>query len=618
MAAAGAPTFLLLVDGPAQKTACVGVCADLGAQLAPVLGFAPRIALAALSPDGAPPVGERTVPELDAAIDEAAAAGSEEVFLLAAVLDLHMRHKQCMVESVRGARRRHAQMQVYYDDVDPCHPLLLHAFVDRAMAALSKLERATPGRLGILLVAAGEGDPDSRAHSYRLMRLLWEQLACAHGDVAFLRHDRTPLPEQLEACARRQLEWLVVPQLLWATEHQEYARVILEDDGRRREARPWPLAEALGEHPNVVAWLAQRGLALWKGQRQKDSGREPSARYAPARESAVHGAGARCAVAALADPIPDELRYGASVIADLADGADLAPLLERFGLDGERFFVKVTWHGYARGTYTDPVALDALLSALPGRAIVLEGHTSSRNNGGDAVREWDWEHGARAHRAFIQREDRAFLERTGLAEVLERHRAQYLNVTEAHWDGACADPKAVQALLTERGVTLHEPEMAAQVPAVVLEHRGAPLISFARFKGPTRLSISNMFGLLPPPLRSAWHGPNITYFARVCCDLAKLYGALLTPYGMVEGLSAAVRWDRQGLYRSRWGNYDLIPQPGLLTLSSGLAGADVLASRLQGQDVRRSAFFDVVQAELGFDDAAADAPIDEALIRRLA
>ena len=37
----------------------------------------------------------------------------------------------------------------------------------------------------------------------------------------------------------------------------------------------------------------------------------------------------------------------------------------------ERILVKVTWHGYATGTYTDPAALDLLLSALPAPAIIL-------------------------------------------------------------------------------------------------------------------------------------------------------------------------------------------------------------------------------------------------------
>jgi hypothetical protein len=49
----------------------------------------------------------------------------------------------------------------------------------------------------------------------------------------------------------------------------------------------------------------------------------------------------------------------------------------------------------------------------------------------------------------------------------------------------------------------------------------------------------------------------------------------------------------------------LIGATGIVVASRGLAAADILASRLQGQDVNRSAFFDVVKAELGWDAAAA-------------
>ena len=163
---------------------------------------------------------------------------------------------------------------------------------------------------------------------------------------------------------------------------------------------------------------------------------------------------------------------------------------------------------------------------------------------------------------------------------------------------------------------LHHPELAGFVPRVLFEQRGARFVSLARFKGPTRLGISNLFGLLPPPLRSAWHGPNITYFARVCCDLAKIYDSLFDCFTLVESLTCAVRWERRGLYRSRWGNYDLVPSPGVITLSRGFAVADVLASRLQGQDVGRSAFFDVVHHDLGFPTELTTVPIAEALVRR--
>ena len=43
---------------------------------------------------------------------------------------------------------------------------------------------------------------------------------------------------------------------------------------------------------------------------------------------------------------------------------------------------------------------------------------------------------------------------------------------------------------------------------------------------------------------------------------------------------------------------------GIFTLSEGLVGADLLASRLQGQDVLRSGFYDVVHSCLGWSQSA--------------
>ena len=151
-----------------------------------------------------------------------------------------------------------------------------------------------------------------------------------------------------------------------------------------------------------------------------------------------------------------------------------------------------------------------------------------------------------------------------------------------------------------------------------LQYRDAPFISFARLKGPQRASVTNMFGLIPvPPLRTLWHGRTPAHFARVCCDIIKIYRCLFQTYGMVEALNVAVKWNPKGLYRSRWGNYDLIPNPGIVTLSPNLPTADVLASRLQGQPVDNNEFYQTVRNEIGFPEATAQLPIPEDLAVRL-
>ena len=558
-----------------------------------------------------------------------AATGERDIFLIPTLLDFGLLQRARLAETAAAARHRFSHVTIAYDDVDPCHPLLVDAWTQGVYRRLAG-STLKPAQLGLLLTASGDGAGRGRAQSYQLMRLLWERVGCARADVAFQCHARPSLHEQLERCTRDELKWIVVPQAQWRDAHYSEVQAICEDISRKgSSAAPWMVIEPIGRSltspeqqgamTGLSAWLLQRMLNLWQERRSKSSGREPSARrHCCPRVGRLRGPRSSRALADLAGPLDPGLLYGPGAIAEIYDEAGLAHLFSHLGepFDSQApVFIKVTWHGYAPGTYTDPVALDTLLGALQGRAVLLEGHTSSRNLGGAT---WDWTAESRQHRAWIAGQEAEYLRRTGLADVIRRHKAQYLNVTEAFWDGQCAPRERIEAILHEAGIRLHHPDLAACVPEALLAHRGAPFISFARFKGPTRLGVANLFGLIPDVLRTSWHGPDMAYFARVCCDLARLYGCLFRIYGMVEALHAAVRWTRHGLYRSRWGNYDLIPHPGLVTFSRGLAVADVLASRLQGREVSNSTFFETVRRELGFSEQISRLPIPEDLVLRLA
>lgn len=562
--ARGRPAFLIATDlsrsdrawKPAEEfvQAVVSSCA-------PILGFEPAVRLAPIDC-------------MDAAITHEKEQDAFEIFVLPAALDFNLLQREALGCALGEARRRHSHVAIHHDDVDPGHPLLVEAFADQVARSIAA-GGGSPHRTGLILAASGHGDACSRGQSYRLMRLVWERLGLGAGEVGFLRHAQPFLLATLERCAHRELDWLVITQTQWPSEHFEFAETILSNFRRARsEAGTWRLADPPSDHPATRAWLAQRITNLWNQKRASQAAQIVSPKRA-------------------ASPKAESLTVGSGIVAAVRDQNAMADLVARVlgRRKPERVLVKVTWHGYATGTYTDPAALDLLLSSLPAQAIILEGYTSSRNLGGAG---FDWETQARENRAWIRQQESEYLHRTGLADVLARHRAQYVNVTEAYWDEDGASPDQF-------------------VPATLLEYRGCPLMSFAKFKGPTRLGISNLFGLLPEPLRSAWHGPNVTYFARVCCDLAKLYGGLFDLVGINEALYSAVRWNRRGLYRSRWGNYDIIGDAGCVTASRGLISADILASRLQGQDVNRSAFFDVVRAELGWDDAAAEEPLPTAM-----
>jgi len=559
-AACGAsPLFLVLSDLPKHSLAWRLAAAQMVAirdACAGVLGFEPDVRLAPVAEISVQPDGE--------------------TFVIPSALDFSLWERDSLGQRLAEERRKSPHAVIHHDDVDPGHPLVVEAL---GLQLAEALRETPPQKSGLILAASGDGDSGSRAQSYRLMRLLWEQLGFAKGDVAFVRHPQPFLAHILERCADDALPWIVLFQGQWETEHAQYARVMVENVQRSRAADDRGSNDRLrfapvpGAHPLLTAWYVQRILRLWQEKRTREAARTPSPkRRAPAEPSIQSCGGGLIARATNRDLLSEAL------------GRILPPGKP------ERVLVKVTWHGYASGTYTDAAALDLLLSALPARAVVLEGHTSSRNLGGE---EFDWETEARQNRAWIRQQDAEYLRRTGLQDVLARNHAEYINVTEAFWDEDCpGDP-------------------AQFIPKMLLGLRGCPMLSFAKFKGPTRLGISNMFGLIPQPVRSAWHGPNITWFARVCCDVAKLYGSLFELCGVVEGLNSAVRWNRTGLYRSRWGNYDLIRDAGYLTASRGLVAADILAARLQGQNPLRSAFFDVVRQELGWDPHAADSRLPE-------
>ena len=591
-----APAFIVATDllpHQADWSRAVAQIESLTEPIAPILGFLPRVRPASLAMQPGEDAGKFSLSNV---MDSEAAAS--EIFVLPASLESSVWQREVFGNTVAEFRRRRPTVAVFHDDADAGHPLLVECFADVVMRELAA-GQLPPHRVGLLLAASGQGDSGSRAQSYRFMRLLWEQLSVARADLGFVRHARPFLTAALEHAIHEPLHWVLLPESQWLAEHVEYADTILENFKRTHdEAAGWVFIPPPGDHPLFSAWLTQRMARLWHDRRARDARRMPS----------LKSQGSDCAPriwsGAAWDPVSDALPVS-GFIAKTRNRDALAAVLQRVLPESDTYLVKVTWHGYATGTYTDAAALDLLLAALPGHAVILEGHTSSRNLGGA---DWDWETEARQNRAWIKQQDAEFLRRTGLAEVMTRYRAEYLNVTEAYWDGACVQPHG--------GIALDHPELGEFMPEALLALRGAPLLSFARFKGPTRLAISNLFGFIPTPLRSAWHGANITDFASVCCDIAKLYTSVFPMFGVVEALHSAVQWHRNGLYRSRWGNYDLTLSDGVITVSEGLAGADILASRLQGQDVNRSAFFDVVKKKLEWPNAAVAQPLPVELVTK--
>ena len=214
-------------------------------------------------------------------IDRCVGDGASILFVLPAAFGLNIWQRTTLGEELGAARRRHAGASIHHDSVDPTHSLLVDCFAGLILRALDE-QGIAPRSAGLILAADGQGDPATRADSYRLMRLIWEQTGLGRGEVGFVRHPQPFLSETLGRCLSEPLDWLLLPQCQWDGELSDFARVMLNDHSRSHpEATRWRLLDPPREHPAIQAWLEQRVLGLWQEKRARDAARIPSGRNEP-------------------------------------------------------------------------------------------------------------------------------------------------------------------------------------------------------------------------------------------------------------------------------------------------------------------------------------------------
>jgi hypothetical protein len=164
-------------------------------------------------------------------IDRSVGEDTAELFILPVAFDLNVWQRTLLGEELSAARRRHAALSIHHDAVDPTHAFLVECFASQILQVLQE-RHILPQQAGLHLVADGRGDPATRADSYRLMRLLWEQAGLGWAEVGFVRHTQPFLPTVLKRCLSEPRGWLLVPQCQWDGELTDYAAVMLADHQR--------------------------------------------------------------------------------------------------------------------------------------------------------------------------------------------------------------------------------------------------------------------------------------------------------------------------------------------------------------------------------------------------
>lgn len=288
------------------------------------------------------------------------------------------------------------------------------------------------------------------------------------------------------------------------------------------------------------------------------------------------------------------MRIGGVTLARTRTPRELESSLKGRLPDSDVYIVKPNWYSPHEFNFTDADALGMLLEALDGRVIVIEGYSMDRQDGcmsftleGERVDwrwllchpDWSWimENGRIDE---MRRQDRWFMDNYGFTDLFQDHGAEYVNVSEEIWLERTVEKASVKRRVESLFPPVGIERIYEFMPRRLKEHESAPLISLGRVKGyggsyPS-LTLKNMFGLIPDPLRSWWHGPEDSHLSSSIVDIAKLYASYFRIYGICEAFSSFTYSNKNGKVKTPWGNYDAVPSDGFAAHGPNLVELDAI------------------------------------------
>ncbi len=192
---------------------------------------------------------------------------------------------------------------------------------------------------------------------------------------------------------------------------------------------------------------------------------------------------------------------------------------------------------------------------------------------------WEWiKEGGRWDE--IRRQDAWFLEEYGFKDLFEEFGVDYINVTEEAWKGRTADSILVKDAVEEKFSPAFTDKLYGFLPERLHDLRGSTLISYGKVKGiggtyPS-LTLKNLFGLIPDPLRSWWHGPDDGMLGDSIIDIVKVYAAFFDLYGVCEAINEVTISHPEGEVKAPWGSYNIARDLGVVALGSNLVTLDAV------------------------------------------
>ncbi len=304
--------------------------------------------------------------------------------------------------------------------------------------------------------------------------------------------------------------------------------------------------------------------------------------------------------------------FGQTTIAKVRNSQELRQVLVDSWLKSETIIIKPNWATFEPAYFTDSETLRMLFEALDSRIIVTESHifTRSQNfptkgmnfNVGEMefssesflfgkgwnwlIRnpDWDWFKKG-GYWDWIRKEEKDFLDDFGFTDLFKEFNVDYVNVTDEVWSGRIADPTEVERAVESRFSPVQVEKLYSMVPKKLYELRGSTFISFASLVHHASFTLKNMFGMIPDPIRSWWHGPKSLRIASNILDINKVYHSLFSVYGICEALKTTAFHHPEGEYKSKFlGHlYNIVKDLGIVVFGRNLASLDaILLSLTEG------------------------------------
>lgn len=269
---------------------------------------------------------------------------------------------------------------------------------------------------------------------------------------------------------------------------------------------------------------------------------------------------------------------------------DMNQFVESLNIQTDKVVIKPNWVDAEEGMYTEAKALDMFLTALKRPAVIVESYTFWRTDKilkgeGDyfSSKEGTLKTGIQ-HWDFYKKQDRWFLDSTGLGEILKKHQVTYINATNENWLKETVDSEIVQAEAERKFGPIFWTNLYSTIPKKIWELRDYTYISLAKAKlcipyGPS-LSIKNTYGLIPDPTRyEQYHGgEKEDKLTLSIIDANKIYQSIFPKRKFVaEGIfnSSLMDWNTNKL--------KALPGWGLIVGGDDALEVDSLTCRLVNQ-----------------------------------